>query len=341
MTDLSIIIISWNTCDMLRACLASCMQHLRGVDAEIIVVDNDSHDGSADMVAEAFPTVRLVRNAENVGFGAANNQAMQIARGRHQLLLNPDTVVISDVFREALAYMHMHPAVGALGCRVLNSDRSTQMTCFRFPGQSYLALQAIGAHHLPWPGIVGWHRMRAWQRDSERDVQVITGCFLLARREAVEQVGLFDQQFFFYGEETDWCLRFAQHGWGVRFAPVGEIIHHGGASAMQLREGRLLAMTDAIVRLHAKHCGLASARIAWGLCLLFNITRLLGFSVCSLAALQRNAREAARSRAADCWRAIRSFATVWPRRALRDAALEVALGQRVDDAASDPQRDAA
>jgi GT2 family glycosyltransferase len=263
--DLSVIIVSWNTKALLAVCLETTVRGLAGLDAEIIVVDNASEDGSPDMVAERFPGVRLLRNECNVGFAAANNQAMAIARGRHVLLLNSDTEVRGDVLRAMVRQADAHPAIGALGCRVLNPDGSLQPTCFRAPWPGRLLAAAVALHKIPLVGRLGDERMRHWRRDDERDVDVVTGCCLLARREAIEAVGPLDEQFFFYGEETDWCLRLRRAGWAVRFAPVGEIIHHGGASAARLDVRRDLLLAEAIVRLHRKHRGGIAAAAAWAL----------------------------------------------------------------------------
>ncbi len=127
--DLSIVIVNWNTREMLGDCLTSVRAGLRGITAEVIVVDNASTDGSAGMVADAFPEVTLIRNTENRGFAAANNQAFELARGRHILLLNSDTLVHGTVLADSVGYLDAHPKAGAMGCRVLKTDGSAQLTC--------------------------------------------------------------------------------------------------------------------------------------------------------------------------------------------------------------------
>ena len=127
--DLSIVIVNWNTREMLGGCLTSARAGLQGITAEVIVVDNASSDGSAGMVADAFPEVTLIRNAENRGFAAANNQAFELARGRHILLLNSDTLVHGTVLADSVDYLDAHPKAGAMGCRVLKTDGSVELTC--------------------------------------------------------------------------------------------------------------------------------------------------------------------------------------------------------------------
>lgn len=271
--DLSIVIVSWNTREILRDCLHSVARGLCGLRAEVIVVDNASADGSADMVAREFPWYRLVRNATNAGFAGGNNVALCMARGRHVLLLNSDTVVLGDVLARSVQWLDLHPDVGLMGCRVLNPDRTLQPTCFQEPSLANLALMTSGLDRLRRPRWLGRYRMRDWPRDDVRDVDVVTGCFMLVRGEALREVGDLDEGFFFCGEETDWCRRFRAAGWRVTFAPVGEIVHLGNASGRRLESRRDVLLTAGLVRLHAKHGGPLARWAAWSLLLAFNASR--------------------------------------------------------------------
>ncbi|MEE9129311.1 MAG: glycosyltransferase [Phycisphaerales bacterium] len=308
--DLSIIIISWNTRDILRDCLRSVHDNLGDIGAEVLVVDNASTDGSAEMVEREFSGVHLIKNGTNRGFAAANNQAIRRARGRYFLLLNSDTVVLGDVLGRSVRYMTEHPQVAALGCRVLNPDRSLQPTCFAFPTLTYFFLAATGLHTLSWPKFFGHHRMRHWARDDERDVDVVTGCYLMIRRTAIDEVGALDESFFLYGEETDWCVRFKQAGWEVRFAPVGEIIHLGGASAGRLNERRELLLAEGLIRLHRKHGGVIAAAIAWTLLVSRHLIRAVALG--AVSCFGRWSDAAARSKLH--WATAGRFAEAWPRR---------------------------
>lgn len=195
------------------------------------MVDNASGDGSAAAVAAEFPQVHLIANADNRGFAAANNQALRLARGRYFLLLNPDTLVLDSAVGKMTAYMDAHPDVGIAGCQVLIDEHTVQQTCFRFPNPWFHLLRATGLPALfPRSVVLNPDRYGGWQRDSERDVDVVSGMFLLVRRTAVEQVGLMDEDYFVYAEETDWCFRFWRHGWRCRFAPIAQIIHRDGGS---------------------------------------------------------------------------------------------------------------
>jgi hypothetical protein len=306
--ELSIIIVTWNTRELTRACLASIAQHHGDVSHEIIVVDNASGDGTVEMIRQTFPHVEIIANDTNRGFGAANNQAMQHAGGEYVLLLNSDTEITAGVLRSAVAAMRNHREVAVLGVRVEHPDGSLQLTCFAEPTLLNITLQVLGLHRLPWPAWFGRDRMRHWARDSVRDVDVVTGCFFMIRPRAMEEVGLFDEQFFFYGEETDWCRRFRAAGWAVRFMPAGTIVHHGGASAAMLDGDRGVFLADGIVRFHYKHAGALSAAIAWTLLLIGNALRMAAYAVRGVVPGQTDARETAGRFA----RVVRGFANAWP-----------------------------
>lgn len=292
--DLSIVIVNWNTREMTRDCLASVRAGLRGLAAEVIVIDNASSDGSAEMIAADFPECILIRNTGNRGFAAANNQGFAIARGRQVLLLNTDTLVHGDVLPASVAWLDARPEVGAMGCRVLNTDGSVQLTCSMYPSLFNLALQLSGLAKLSRPAFLGRYHMRGWARDSVREVEVISGCYLLVRREILGTVGGLDEAFFFYGEETDWCRRIGDAGWKLVFAPVGEITHHGGGSVKALDHRRDVLLSEATIRLHRKHGGLAGGLAAFGLILAFNASRALYWSLAELLARSGRARERGR-----------------------------------------------
>lgn len=271
--DLSIVVASWNTREMTQECLISIFANLGGLSCEVIVVDNASTDGSADMIAADFPQTILVRNTDNVGFARANNQAIRIATGRQVLLLNTDTIIRKNVLPASVAWLDAHADVGAMGCRVLNTDRTVQPTCSMYPSLLNMLLLTSGFWKLPWPHSLGRGQMTHWQRDSEREVEVVSGCYLLVRRQVVNQIGLLDEDFFFFGEETDWCRRMRDAGWKLVFTPVGEIIHHGGGSVKKLNHHRDVMLSQAVVRLHKKHAGTIGAVAAFIILITFNGSR--------------------------------------------------------------------
>lgn len=247
-TDVSIIIVNWNTREILRDCLRSVYENAGKVDFDVIVIDNASTDGSAEMVRTEFDKVQLIANASNRGFAAANNQGMAVAGGRYVLLLNSDTIVLDGAIAKTVEFADAHPEAGVVGCRVLNPDRSLQPTCFLYPSVLNLLLAATYLNKLlPRSRFFGRERMTWWSRDDVREVEVVTGCYMLVRREAIDRVGVMDEDYFMYGEETDWCWRFRRAGWRPMFTPAAEIIHLGGQSTAQIRPQMLLQLRSAVL----------------------------------------------------------------------------------------------
>lgn len=277
--DLSIIIINWNTRNMLRDCLYTVYDNAPKSSFEVLVVDNASEDGSQEMVSREFPGVRLLCNSKNLGFAAANNRAMKVAGGSYVLLLNSDTLVHGDVLEQSLIYMRSNSQVGAMGCRVLNANGSLQHSTSQFPSFLNLGLQTLGLDRVSCMPILQRYRMLNWNRQTARSVDTVSGCFMLVRRTCFEDVGLLDDSFFFFGEETDWCRRMRTAGWGVAFAPVGEITHFGGGSSDSLNHKRDLMLTEATVRLHKKNGGLFAAALVFVLLTGFNASRLIFWSL--------------------------------------------------------------
>jgi GT2 family glycosyltransferase len=253
---LSVIVISYNTRGMTLSCLRTLGVELHGSDAEILLVDNASHDGSVDAVRTAFPHVRVIASATNVGFGAANNLAMKAARGRFFLLLNSDAFPKPGAVAALMQYLETHPKVGAVGPRLLNEDGSMQLSCFRFPTPRQAWFENLWISSLfPTHAVLG--NYRRWAHDSERLVDWIGGACMLVRREVVEQVGGFDERFFLYAEETDWQRRMRDGGWEIAFTPLVEVTHLGGASGASTKTETNRHFFDSLDRYERKHHGLA------------------------------------------------------------------------------------
>ena len=193
-TDVSVVIVSWNTRDILRGCLSSIYEETKNVSIEVFVVDNNSNDGSSDMVRAEFPRVKLIENERNRGFAAASNQGMQLASGRYTLLLNPDTIILEDAISRCVQYADHHPDVGVVGCQVLEDENRISNTGFSFPSplNVFLALSGL-SRVFPRSRLFGRPELGWWERDCEQDVDVVTGMFMLVRREAIAQVGIMDE----------------------------------------------------------------------------------------------------------------------------------------------------
>ena len=267
--DVSIIIVNWNTCDVLRNCLASIYDNTEGFEFELIVIDNMSSDNSVSMIKATFPQVELIENSENRGFAAANNQGIATAKGRYILLLNSDTVILDNAISKTINFADNHPDAAVIGCRVLNPDRTLQPTCFVFPSVLNLFLWTTCLSRLfPRNRFFGREHMMWWNRDNVKEVDVVTGCFMLIRHEAIEEIGLLDERYFIYGEETDWCYRFKQAGWKITFTPDADIIHLGRASTIQVSLKMTLEYVKSMLFFFKKHKSRFSYTLA---CLLLAI----------------------------------------------------------------------
>jgi GT2 family glycosyltransferase len=249
---LTVIIVSYNTRQITLKCLRT-LASVLNVPAQVIVVDNASTDGSAQAIAQEHPEVELIRNDRNVGFGAANNQAMRRARGAWFLLLNSDAYVAAGAIETLIAFLNRYPKAGAVGPQLLNSNGTLQRSCHRFPspGRAWLENLWISALMPNHPIIGGYDR---WDHDSERFVDFVSGACILLRRETYEHVGGFDESFFMYAEETDWLRRMHAKGWKIGFTPAAKVIHLGGASSSATSIPR--HAFESLDRYECKHHGL-------------------------------------------------------------------------------------
>lgn len=241
--DLSVVIVNWNTKERLRACLTSLADHLGAVDHEVIVVDNASDDGSTGMVAGEFPWVRLIRNAKNLGFGAANNQAMSMARGRWLLLLNSDTMLLDDSVARLFNRLDAGPGdIGVAQCRLRFPDGRLQHSAYRFPRLWLVWFEAFGLYKLLPKSRAGELLLGGyWDYGRERNVDWVSGAFMLLPREVFTETGGFDEHIFMYGEDLEWSYRIAERGWRIRYFPTAEIVHFDHSSSDLMWGGRPIA----------------------------------------------------------------------------------------------------
>jgi GT2 family glycosyltransferase len=224
--DLTIIIVNWNTRELLRKCLESVEATVRGVSYEIIVIDNASTDGSAAMLRESFPAVRRIENSENRGFSAANNQALRVMTGRYALLLNSDTVLAEKAVSELFTCMENHPEAAIACGQLLNADGSRQNSIAAFPSLLTLMTNMSLLEYLfplRFPG-------KRYSHSGPVEVDSGIGACLMVRRAAMDAVGLFDERYFFFFEETDWAYRMRRAGWKVLHVPTAFIYHLQGQS---------------------------------------------------------------------------------------------------------------
>jgi N-acetylglucosaminyl-diphospho-decaprenol L-rhamnosyltransferase len=300
---LSVIIVSWNVRELLRRCLISLAPHRDAIPMQVIVVDSASGDGSAEMVAADFPWVELVASPDNVGFPAANNIGLDIARGRYLLLLNPDTEVVGEALATLIAYLEANPGVGIAGPQLLNPDGSVQSSRRRFP------TLATGFFESTWLQPFAPRRLLARYyaedlADGETGaVDWVTGAAIMARREVVEQVGGLDPGYFMYSEELDWCRRIRDAGWRVVYLPAAQIVHHAGKSSEQAVTARHINFQRAKLRYYRQYHGSGAA---WLLRLFLLASYVLQIGVEGAKGLLGHKRELRRQRVASYWEVVKS-----------------------------------
>jgi GT2 family glycosyltransferase len=229
--DLSVVILSWNTRELLLECLTSVERSLEPPAREVIVVDNASKDGSADAVAAKFPSVKLIRNARNEGYARGNNIGIRASHGRYVLLLNSDTRVSPAAFAELTGFLDDHPGYGAAAARLWNVDGTIQRACMRFPSLCTAVFHdAKPGRWFPDNWILRRHFYRDFDHVDSRDVEQPPGAALCLRRQVLDEVGVLDEELFLFFNDVDLCRRIRRAGWRLRYLADADIVHHGGAS---------------------------------------------------------------------------------------------------------------
>lgn len=280
----SIIIVNWNTRDLLAQCLESVGAELASwedVGVETFVVDNASTDGSSDTVSRDFPWVNLIQNTSNLGFARANNQALQQATGRYAILLNSDTRVLPGALQTLANFMDAHPQAGACGPLLLNADGSLQPSCHPVLTAGREFWRLLFLEPLAPRATYPQHR---WSRASAHPVEVIKGACLVLRQEALAQVGLLDERYFMYTEEMDLCHRLLQAGWQNYWVPQAQVIHYGEASSKQASEAMFVALYRSKVQFQRKAFGPAAARRFKAALYIAYLPRAAAMSAASLVA---------------------------------------------------------
>lgn len=274
--QLSIIMVSYNTRDITCAALESFYANPPSIAFEMIVVDNASHDGSADAIAQRFPQARLIRSTDNTGFAAANNQAAELARGRRLLLLNPDTVHLDDATGKLWDFAERSPERGIWGGRTLFADRSLNPTsCWGRMTVWSLLCSATGlTAAFRSTQVFNPEGYGGWLRDSERSVDIVTGCFFLIDSDLWRRLNGFDPTFFMYAEEADLCLRAISLGARPGITPNATIVHLGGASEVSSTEKVIKVMRGKATLMH-KHWHAPAIILGSGLLHLWAFARLL------------------------------------------------------------------
>ncbi len=251
MSDLSIIIVSYNTRELTRRCVRSLLAFTQGLDLEIIVVDNASEDGTVPVLQQEFPSVRVIANAENLGFARACNQGLREARGRYVMLLNSDTELRDDVLGPLLRLLDAHPEVGAAGLRLVYPDGRTQHYS---AARAKSLLGTLAQYSLPRRREIPLY-LKPLDPPWLYETESISGAALLVRREVLQTVGGLDEGFFLYGEDADWIARIRRAGYKIACAPHLVLIHHHGASSRRDEMRREIEALKSNLRYFAKHGG--------------------------------------------------------------------------------------
>jgi len=240
--DLSVIIVNFNTENLLEDCLTSIFNQTKGINFEVLVIDNASSDGSVAMVKKKFPQAVLIANKKNLGFAKANNQGLRQAKGDYALLLNSDTVLKDNPFLKLIKFAQNHLQAGVIGCRLLNKDKSHQPSAAPF---------------FTLPRAILWlttgDRFLYSSPSKTQQVDWVMGAALMIKKEAIKKAGLLDEKFFMYMEEQEWCYRIKKEGWQIWFYPEAEIFHLVRGSSPEGRQKVILGIYQGLIFFYQKH----------------------------------------------------------------------------------------
>ena len=309
LTDISIIIVSWNVAELLKACLQSIAESPLGkYTIETIVVDSASTDDSVQMVRDQFPQVKLLLQAENVGFSHCNNVGLQAATGRYVFLLNPDTEIVSDALAQMIGYMDANPTVGILGPHTLNTDGTTQSTRRRFPSLALGFIESTWLQNFAPQHMLDHYYATDVADDSVSDVDWVQGSALLARREVYTQIGGLDESYVMYSEEMDWCKRAKTAGWRVIYFGKADIVHHGGKSSEQVTARKHIHFQESKLRYFRKFHGWLPAQ---GLRVFLLLSYVWQIALESLKSILGHKRSMRQERIQAYWQVVRSGLKVY------------------------------
>jgi GT2 family glycosyltransferase len=282
---LSVVVLCWNDRKVIGDCLRSIYTETHLDSFEVIVSDNGSTDGTIEFVKENYPQAQVIENGRNLRFAKANNVGIRVCQGEYVLILNPDTIIHHRCLDKVVACADQHPEVGALGCRVLNADGSYQLSAQPFPT---VRRELVVAFRLQWLSyLADWFlgdSYKGWKGDVEKRVDWITGCFMLVRGDLLKRLGGFDEQFFYYYEDTDLSRRIVESGYPILYTPVGTITHLKGYSTSQRLPPVTFAVDSQITRYlyYYKYYGKRGVRRARLVALVSLTVRRVGYGLLQL-----------------------------------------------------------
>ncbi len=294
--NLSICIVTYQARDYLQACLRSVYENPPDGKYEVVIVDNHSSDGTLEMLNNEFPEVKIIENADNLGFTAPMNQALQNGRGKHLLQLNPDTIIHPQAFNRLIAFMEAQQEVGICGPKVLNTDGSLQKPCRRGESRPWAVFTYfLGLSSLfPNSKLLGEYLMNYMDEDEIHEVAGVSGSCMLIRREVINQIGYLDELFFAYQEDADYCFQSRKRGWKIYYVPTAQITHFGGQGGSHVQPYR------SIFEWHRSYWLYYRKNLAGDYFFLFNwlyyLAMLIKLSITVLANLVRKEKSAGRQK---------------------------------------------
>jgi hypothetical protein len=235
--DTSVVIVSWNVKDLLRENLQALFRSRGDIVFEVFVVDNNSEDGTVEMLRKEFPEVKVIANKDNLGFAKANNMAIERAKGRYILLLNPDMKVLPDTLGNMVSWMDSRPEAGVAGCKLVTENGDIVPHVRRFPTVWDQAAVTVKIPHI-FPGILNKYISANFDYETEQEVDTIRGSFFMIRKEALEELGGLDERYFIWFEEVDYCKKAKQAGWKVMYTPTAKCMDYVGKSFVQVPRGK-------------------------------------------------------------------------------------------------------
>ena len=289
--DISIIIVTWNGKQFAWECLESLRIYKDDPEVEIIVVDNASTDGTAELVEQDFPWARMIRNSSNLGFAKANNIGMAASMGKFVCLVNSDVKVPPDCIQKMRKYMDITTSVGMIGPQMLSPNGRIERSYMRFPTVWRSFCNALGLHRIfRTSRILSGIMMPDFNNSQTAEVDVLNGWFLMVRRRALDEVGKLDERFHMYGEDIDWSIRFCKAGWKRAYYSGACAFHYGGASSAIAPTRLYIEMNRANLQLFRKHYGSPGHLAALAVNCLHELVRLAGYSLLGMSSKSQRSR---------------------------------------------------
>lgn len=284
MKSVSIVILTWNCKKFIEECLDSLLHFRKNPDAEIILVDNASWDGTPELVRDSYPEVTLIQSKENLGFTKGNNLGIRRTSGKYLCLINPDVRVLDGCIEKMCGYMENNPQVGLLGPRMLNANGQSDRSYMGAPTLWNLFCRALALDALfPSTKFFGGFLMHYFDRNQVAEVDILNGWFWMARSEAVKKVGLLDENLFMYADDLDWSKRFRDAGWKVVYFPEAESIHYGGGTTARAPIRFAQEMQKANFQYWQKNYGKVSQFVYRVIMALHQVIRIVGYSLLLLS----------------------------------------------------------